>query len=415
MPVSTTAASPWPRNFAFAAAVVLSGASGSINVQYGFSKGDTLAGSLTWAAVAGAVAVILALSVPALIRSIEARRWSAALMAGLALLLSATFSITAALGSASGARTNAASAELATTDARARAQAAHDRAQAELDGLIAAKPASELQGLIEATKAELAKLPAGRSVAELEAAINAARRDPWRYGCAAVNGSLAVSCPKLDGELARARNRERMAAKLTGLVEDAGKATDRVTEQRAVARTALDRAAAELAGLRPAKVANSDAVALARYLTALGADITPQRLNDLLVLLSVLMLELGGSAAIAIGMALTGPVASTDQPRPATTNTPAELARTVRTPAPAVAAVQLLQPSVTAARLSGSDIIGCLQASGGQIEGVRRLAVRVGRPRSTVSDECHRLAAAGQVTLTRGPKGMVLALAARPN
>src|SRR5438045_2831286 len=89
----TTTASPWPRYFAYAAAAVLSGASGAINTQYGFNKGDTLAGSLTWAAVAAAVAVVLALSMPALIRSLEARRWSAALMALLALLLSGAYSL----------------------------------------------------------------------------------------------------------------------------------------------------------------------------------------------------------------------------------------------------------------------------------------------------------------------------------
>jgi hypothetical protein len=70
----------------------------------------------------------------------------------------------------------------------------------------------------------------------------------------------------------------------------------------------MDRASAELAKIAPAKVANSDAKALARYLAALGADVTPDRLNDLLVLLAVLTIEAGGGLSLAIGMALSGPV-----------------------------------------------------------------------------------------------------------
>ena len=51
----------------------------------------------------------------------------------------------------------------------------------------------------------------------------------------------------------------------------------------------MDRASAELAKIAPAKVANSDAKALARYLTAL-------------------MIEAGGGLSLAVGMALSGPV-----------------------------------------------------------------------------------------------------------
>jgi hypothetical protein len=62
------------------------------------------------------------------------------------------------------------------------------------------------------------------------------------------------------------------------------------------------------AGCHPAaKVANSDAKALARYLSAAGLDVTPDRLNDLLVLLAVVMVEVGGGLSLAVGMALSGP------------------------------------------------------------------------------------------------------------
>jgi hypothetical protein len=41
-------------------------------------------------------------------------------------------------------------------------------------------------------------------------------------------------------------------------------------------------------------MANSDANALARYLGAVGLEVTPDRLNDLLALLAVLIIEAGG-------------------------------------------------------------------------------------------------------------------------
>ena len=103
--------------------------------------------SLVWAGVAGAVAVIFALAWPALIRSIEGRRWSAALVSLLALVLAGTYSVTAALGSASGGRANAATQETAVSDVRTKAQAAYDAAKAELATLKSARPVAELEAM----------------------------------------------------------------------------------------------------------------------------------------------------------------------------------------------------------------------------------------------------------------------------
>ena len=119
MPIPCTRASRWPRLFANSAAAIFIAASGTTNIVYGFGKGDSLATSLVWAA--GAVAIVLALSWPALIRSVDAKRWSAAAISLVALMLSGAYSVTAALGSAAGGRANAAAIEVATADARARA------------------------------------------------------------------------------------------------------------------------------------------------------------------------------------------------------------------------------------------------------------------------------------------------------
>jgi hypothetical protein len=421
---SSTPGSRWPSRISNFAAAIFIGASGTTNVVYGFGKGDTLATSLVWAGVAGAVAIVFALAWPALIRSVDAKRWSAALIALVAMLLSGAYSVTAALGSAAGGRANAAATETATTDARNKAQAAYDTAKAELDTLAGTKPAAEIQALIAAAQAELAKLPAGRSVAEVEAVLRGAQRDPQRYGCAMINGSMALSCPKLDGELARARQRERLGAKVASLVEDAGRSEQRLQGQRTASRAAMDKASADLASIQPARIANSDAKALTRYLGALGLEVGPDRLNDLLILLAVVMIEAGGGLALALGMALSGP---SGRPVEASPDTPASepvQARTAPTAAPdappAKAAAnsdvvatgrRTLAPVTTLA----GEILDRLQVSGGRTEGVRHLAIQLGRARSTVSDECHRLSAAGHLKMTRGPQGMVLTLAARPN
>ena len=62
--------------------------------------------------------------------------------------------------------------------------------------------------------------------------------------------------------------------------------------------------AGELANTGPAKVANADAVALTSYLFALGIEASADRVNKLLVLLAVLVIECGGGLALAVGMAL---------------------------------------------------------------------------------------------------------------
>src|SRR5262249_1052697 len=160
---------------------------------------------------------------PALIRSVDQRRWSAAMISLVALLLSGTYSVSAALGSASGGRENAAASEQATTAARTKAQAAYDAAKAELDTLSTAKPAPELQTLIDATKAQLDKLAPSRTIGELEALM--------KRGCpasSALNGQGKTSCPKYDVELSRAWERARLTAKIAELSGSADRANERL-------------------------------------------------------------------------------------------------------------------------------------------------------------------------------------------
>jgi hypothetical protein len=376
MSTSIATASPWPARAAYFSAAIFTGASGSINVTYGWQKGGDLAGSLIWAAVAAAVAIVFALSWPALIRSLEARRWSAALVALVALVLAGSYSVTAALGSAAGGRANAATTETATADASKKAQEAYD-----------------------AAKAELATLKPARPVAELEAII---ARNPGAGGrCAFVNGSMRTVCPPhpLAPELARAKRRAELEAK-------------------------IEREAVKLASTGPAKQANSDARTLARYLQALGLNTTAEHLNDLLVLLAVLMIEAGGGLSLALGMALGGSPAARERPlsdKPDSPGRPAEVAAPgVRPVCPAPPVIVREPPTVTVRPSDDAPdgaVVGWLRVQGGRVVGVRRLADAIGRPRTTVSDQLRRLASQGRVSLTPGRRGLVIELApaARPN
>jgi len=376
MSTSIATASPWPARAAYFSAAIFTGASGTINVTYGWQKAGDLAGSLTWAAVAAAVAIVFALSWPALIRSLEARRWSAALVALVALVLAGAYSVTAALGSAAGGRANAATTESATMDARRKAQDAYD-----------------------AAKAELATLKPARPVAELEAII---ARNPEAGGrCAFVNGSMRTVCPPhpLAPELARAKRRAELEAK-------------------------IEREAATLANTGPAKQANSDARTLARYLQALGVNTTAEHLNDLLTLLAVLMIEAGGGLSLALGMALSAPsvarrearvygrCAEPEHPRTPQPNTPNAHAHTP-TGHPNTAERTPDHRRPTAVR-PASGVTEWLAQQGGRAEtSRRRLATALGRSPSSVHDELRRLAASGAITMTAGARGTLLAL--RPN
>jgi hypothetical protein len=380
--VSTPGTGRWPARAAFLAAAIFIAASGAINITYGFNKGSDLAGSLTWAAVAGAVATVFALSWAATIRAIEAKRWGAAIVCVLALLLSGAYSISAALGSASGGRTNAAAMESATTGARERAQVAYDAAQAEFAKLQPSRPLAEIQGVYDATR------PRRRIIV-----VNGKRETEY-YRPA-----------EIEAELGRAKRRVELEAKIA-------------------------EKAAELAKAEPAKVANSDAKALARYLKALGLDIGADRLNDLLVLLAVAMVECGGGLALAVGMALSTPSArpteartdrasadsgQEERPPAATLDSPSgQSEHFARTPRTVRSSASVRARTVCSLPEQPSDVVQWLEHQGGRAEtSMRRLASALGRSPSGVHTELCRLVASGVLTMASGPRGTALAL--RPN
>jgi len=366
----TTTASPWPARCAYISAAIFTAASGLTNLTYGWQKGDTFATSLVWSGVAGAVSIVFALSWPALIRSVDARRWSAALISLVALTLSGAYSITAALGSASGGRTNAATIETATTDARTKAQAAYDAAKAELGGLKPARPAAELEPLIRSAR------PVCRIVVTLS------RRD-----------TVCELPPTLVAELGRSKRRAELEGK-------------------------IEKATTELAAAPPPKAANTDAKVLARYLGALGFDVTADRLADLLVILAVTVLECGGGLAIAVGLSLSSPTAG----HPASTAGGEVSTATDPKPAAVTAVVDALDvPAVKAstqstrpllATIRGDDLTDWLRDRGGTVHtSMRRLGLEIGLSPQGALNQARRLAAARILTVQASPRGTVLTLA----
>jgi uncharacterized membrane protein len=256
----TPAGATWPARLAYCAAAIFTLASAGTNLNYGISRGADAPSSAVWGAVSVAVSIVFALSWPALIKAVERRRWALVPMSAAALVLTGAYSVTAALGSASGGRANASATEQLITEQRTRAQTSYAAARAELTTLKPSRSVVELESLLAASSARL------------------------RGDCAVANITGVLVCPRnaaLMTELGRARRRAELERK-------------------------MDTAQAELERIAAPKQANSDAAALAGYLWAFGLTVQIDAVNRLLVLLAVLVVECGGGLALAVGMSLSG-------------------------------------------------------------------------------------------------------------
>lgn len=259
---------------AYVAGGVFTLASAATNLTYAIAKADALAPQIIWGAVAVAASLALALAPSAFVASLGARRFGAAILSALAALIFGVYSITAALGSATGGRLVA--------DAEA-----SDTANKRRDATFK----------LEAVTRELGKLPTARTIAELDAVIDremASRRDlndcvGWLPATAA--RAVCVSVSELKAERGRA-------------------------ERRAVLEAEATEARDALAALPARKtVANADAMALQGFAAAMGVTATVDTINRWLVILAVLVIEFGGGLAFAIG-ASAGRITAAVQPLP---------------------------------------------------------------------------------------------------
>jgi hypothetical protein len=367
----TRAGAIWPARLAYVAAALFTAASSGTNLIYGWNKGTDFSGSLVWAAVSVGVSIVFALSWPALLRNIDALCWSRASVALVALLITGAYSISAALGSAMGGRTNAAATETAITDARSRAQAAYDGARAELAGLKPSRPVAELEAFLAAAK------PVCRIVV-------------------------------LVGE------RQTVCSPPASLVAELGRA-----KRRAELEMKLEKVRMELARIEPARAANSDAVALAIYLAALGISIGADTANRLLILLAVVVIECGGGLALAVGLSLSERPERRVSERAFPSRAPAFAANTansnddgVRTrPERSLDAMTLAPVRGCSRNAVGQRLVEALRGRGGLVQSsIRRLALHLGTTPTTLHTAVRELIAARVVAVDAGRQGSVFRL-----
>jgi hypothetical protein len=190
----------------------------------------------------------------------------------------------------------------------------------------------------------------------------------------------------------------KVCSKPSGLLAELGRAN-----RRAELQTQIDKASVTL-NAAPGRAANTDTRALGRYLDAIGLEVSADRLNDLLTILAVVMIEAGGGLALALGLALTP-----------TTRTPAEHpAGHSRTPAPDTPDASTEQPErpvsgVRSPAVRSTTVADWLALAGGRAQtSIRRLAAEIGRSPSAVHDELRKLSAAGVIAITAGPRGTLI-------
>jgi hypothetical protein len=278
------------------------------------------------------------------------------------MILTGTYGIVAALGSASGGRHDAAAAESTLQSSRARTQAAYDKATTDLTALKPTRPLAELEALASAS-------PPCRIV------VTTGNRQ-----------TVCAHPPKLLAELGVARRRAELEQK-------------------------VEAARGELSAA-PIRQANSDAAALAGYLAALGWSVQPDTLNKVLALLAVLVIELGGGASLAIGMALGERMATSGAFREGFGPTTSGAAETDRHTVPAGQAVPTPPRPSPKPRSSARDrLLELLAGANGQLRvGQEALGVSIGVTSARVRQLLKELSAAGVVRVRTSSTGTVISL-----
>jgi hypothetical protein len=376
----------------FFAALLLGGASLVTAVTYAANRGTDDTSTAVWSAVGLAAGLITLLAPSEAARAVASRHWGRATSATLAALLCGSFAIAGALGSASSGRNHAVATAESSTNERTRQLATYTRITADLTALTPARPAAELRAMIKPLDARIGTADCGNWVRNLDV----------RAACANRN--------TLQVELARADRRVDL------------------DQQLATAMSALSTAGA------PPVEANADAKALAGYLKILGYSVDAATLNDLLTILAVLVVEVGGALALGLARgtqmsqtvtpataasvprstvpAMAAPIAANDlegvPAAPGLAGTLGPAARGLATTATVPAYNHTDDESVVSLR-----IIEAARASGGTLQtSVRRLASQVAAPKTTVHRALMLLAAAGALELATSPAGTLVKLAA---
>ena len=240
-----------PRLILVLAGLAFVGVSAAVNWQYGVMSVEDPVLAKTWGALAVAVSVAAALLMPAAHSALGSRDYGKALMCVAGAILFAGYSLSCALGAASGGRTDAALLETDVAGKRTRAQASYDKAQSELAGMPVTRTVTELRAAIEPLTAKI----------DGADCLGWVRDKAARTACAERHGA--------QQELARAQRRVQLEGEM------------------AAARTVLDTAG-------PAKAANSDAASIVHILSLTGLVVGAEDVNLYLSIFRALVVELGG-------------------------------------------------------------------------------------------------------------------------
>jgi hypothetical protein len=355
-----------PFALALLAAAALTGASAATNFIYALRRfeGDT-ANQWIWGAVAVAASLALLVAPSAFTTSIRERRYGNAVMAAVAAVLFGAFSLTAALGSATGVRLLASAQDTDVSGTRTRASAAYERATAALAALAPSRPVKEVETALNAL---------------LEADKRLAACSAWTES-RTVREKCTNEIAPLRAELARATERASL--------EDEIRVASAKLEATKVSTTAAN---------------NADAKALVGYASVLGWTVDTEAVNKLLVVLATLTIEFGGGLALAVALSMRPEAVSTLSTAQSSTyptqdlETPASAAENATVHVSTALSTDTISvPTPESRRAASVDeaagrVLEAVQANGGRLSGsVRSLASVVNASKSTTANAVARL------------------------
>ena len=356
------------RALAIASSTLLIGASTGFGAFYAGTQGAEQ--GIFFAGLLVAMALGLELAKPfSIAAAIHAfRRWRVAQGALLAVLglVAVAYSLSAELSLMATARGDRVAERAAASNVATQVRNRYTRAKLELDGIPAARPAAELQSLIDGILI-----------------------DPRAGGCVVLDGPFTREhCPKVAewrAEQARAQRRTELEA-------------------------TMHAAEANMASGPVAKTADPGAAALAAYLVIFGFEVEPNLLTEALILVGVLALEVGSALSVVLVQAAGGrtPYRAPPARQEGLTSVPE--------PQPVVHVVHPTNMALsddtanTRAKVKKA-ILNQLNQKGGSLAGSERgLAALIGANRSTVRRAVHGLVAAGLIALEASRNGTVLRL-----
>ena len=362
--VDATSSKPIAPSLAKLAASALIIASASFGAYYAGALGAEQGTLLAILSIAMAIGLELAkpFSIAAAFDAFRSSRISQGVAVALLGVVAISYSLSAELSLWATMRSDRIAVRAAESNVANSARDQYQRAKLELDGLPSARPAAELQSLIDGVLS-----------------------DPRAGGCVVIDGKFTRdNCPKVaEWKAEQARSQRRVQLEQT-----------------------IHEAEAAMASGRVAKTADPGATALATYLAIFGLKVEPSLLTELLVLVGVLALELGSALSLVLVQAVSGSTTENQiPPSRQTLNSAPE-------PDPVVQLVQAQTSDDAATREKVKRaILNQLEKRGGSLgKSERGIAALIGASRPTVRRAINGLVLAGLVAAEASRNGTMLRL-----